>query len=159
MPRACTICTHPERHAIDKSLAGGATMRELAALYRVSPDALARHNAAHLPARLVREQRRAELVDADDLIAQVRALSARALRLLDSAEREGDRRGALSAVRETRECLGLMSKLLVPEQQQPNQAATVAWQTACVALLAALAPFPEAKAAVAASLVQLEAGA
>jgi hypothetical protein len=54
MARSCTICTHPERQAIDQALASGATMRELAAKYRVSPDAMERHNGAHLPVLLQR---------------------------------------------------------------------------------------------------------
>jgi hypothetical protein len=82
MPRVCTVCTHPSRPAIDAALAGGATMRDLAAIYRVSPDAMERHNAAHLPARLAQAQEAQEVAQADDLLAQVRSLQTRTLTLL-----------------------------------------------------------------------------
>ena len=47
--RACTVCAHEQRPAIDAALVRGQPMSALAAHYSVSPDALSRHNAGHVP--------------------------------------------------------------------------------------------------------------
>ncbi len=50
MPRVCTVCTHPERAAIDEALAARRdSFRGIALTYRVSPDAVERHHRRHLP--------------------------------------------------------------------------------------------------------------
>jgi len=48
MPRLCTICIHSERTATDGALVAGQSLAAIAALYRVSQDAVSRHRA-HLP--------------------------------------------------------------------------------------------------------------
>jgi hypothetical protein len=60
---------------------------------------------------MARARDAAELADADDLVAQVRALQARALAILDAADAAGDHRTALSAVREARGALQLVAQL------------------------------------------------
>jgi len=69
MPRSCTICTHPDRTAIDEALVGGVAFPALVAEYRVSKDSLSRHKANHLPAKLVMAQAAEEVAQADDLLA------------------------------------------------------------------------------------------
>src|SRR3954453_21307670 len=63
-------------------------------------------------------------------------------------------------VRETRGCLELLAKLLgeLDERPQVNLLLAPEWRTVRGALLAALAGFPEARAAVARQLLALEAG-
>ena len=65
MPRSCTVCEHPEREAIDRSLVGGASNRSVASLYDVSEAATRRHKANHLPAKLVMAAKAAEVAEAD----------------------------------------------------------------------------------------------
>jgi hypothetical protein len=60
MPRVCTICTHPERAAIDQALVGGESAPRIAAKYRVSEDAVTRHRA-HM-AELKRSMARVNLL-------------------------------------------------------------------------------------------------
>lgn len=43
MARKCTICTNPQRGAIEAELAAGASMRSISRRYQVSTGALARH--------------------------------------------------------------------------------------------------------------------
>ena len=50
--RSCTVCTHRERHSIDRALKRGAAASTVAAKYAVSADALRRHKAVHLSARI-----------------------------------------------------------------------------------------------------------
>lgn len=56
MARACTICTHPERVAIDHALVAGEPYRGIARRFAVSDDAVERHAAHHLPALLTKAQ-------------------------------------------------------------------------------------------------------
>ena len=48
MPRACTICVHPDRLFIDRALAVGTPMSQLSWVYGASPDAMQRHRRGHL---------------------------------------------------------------------------------------------------------------
>jgi hypothetical protein len=48
MPRICTICTHPERGAIDKVLVAAEPLRNIAEHFGTSTTALHRHKEDHL---------------------------------------------------------------------------------------------------------------
>ncbi len=56
MARTCTVCTHPDRSAIDLALVNGVSAHAVAAKYRVSEDAITRHRGNHLPATLAQGQ-------------------------------------------------------------------------------------------------------
>jgi hypothetical protein len=101
----CSICRSPRRKEIDAALLQGARFRDLARDAGVGKDSLVRHRDRHLPARLVKAQQAAEIATADVLAAELAALDSKAGQLGDEAERSGDWRGALLAVRErTRIC-------------------------------------------------------
>lgn len=53
MSRVCTICTHPERTAIDKALIAQEPYRSIAEHFQLSPQAVLRHKADHVLADLV----------------------------------------------------------------------------------------------------------
>jgi hypothetical protein len=161
MPRACTICTHPARAAIDKALAGGATMRELAAKYRVSPDAMERHSAAHLPARIVKAQEAEDVRQALDVVAQLKAINGASLQILSAARAAGDADTALKAIDRIYRQIELQAKLLgeLDERPQVNVVLTPEWLAVRHALLMALGPYADARLAVVGALAQLEAPA
>ena len=48
MPRACTLCVHPDRQAIETALHGGPSLRTIAARWSVSKTALLRHRDMHM---------------------------------------------------------------------------------------------------------------
>ena len=110
MPRVCTVCSHPEREAIDRSLVNGEPFRHIATRSGTSSSALVRHKE-HLPKALVKAHEVQEVAHADDLLGQVLDLRDRALRLLDTAEADGDTRTGLAGVREARACLELLGKV------------------------------------------------
>ncbi len=61
MARTCTICSHPQRDAIDQALVTGETLRNLALRFAISAAALHRHRHEHMPVVLARaQQARAE---------------------------------------------------------------------------------------------------
>ena len=113
---------------------------------------MGRHKADHLPVTLVRAQGAAEVARADDLLGQVRGLHETTLGILAKAERAGELRTALGAIREARGNLELLAKLLGEIDDRPQVAVLIAsaeWQATRARLVAALLPYPEARAAVA----------
>jgi hypothetical protein len=157
--RACSICLDGNRSAIDHALVAGEPATRIAAKYRVSADAVARHAAHHLPKLLARARDAADQVRGDDLLAQLRELQQRTLRLLDRAERAERLTPALLAVGQARQNIELLAKLLGELDERPHVNVLVSpqWVTLRTVLLAALGPYAEARAAVAERLVALEA--
>jgi len=85
MPRVCTVCTHPEREAIDLALAGkDASKRRIAAQYGVSETAIRRHRGDHLPGAVTKSQEAREDLHAINVVAELRCCAAR-LNLLFNA--------------------------------------------------------------------------
>jgi hypothetical protein len=58
MPRTCLACSHAEREAIDKALATGEPLRNIAKHVPISPAALLRHKS-HVAGTLVKSSRAA----------------------------------------------------------------------------------------------------
>jgi hypothetical protein len=160
MARTCTVCAHPERHAIDLALVNGQPCRSIASRYvTIGRMALERHKSTHLPVKLVNAEAAADLAEAGDLLGQVRDLQTSALRILQKAEKAGDLRTALGAIREARSNLELLAKLTgeLDERAQINVLLAPEWLHIRAVVLTALEGHPEAKRALAGSLATLEA--
>ena len=160
MPRVCTICTHDQRLVIDQALVTRAdSYRRIAAQFDITEQAIRRHKAEHMPVELTKAQAAEEVTQADDLLAQVTTLQARALSLLDSAERAGDLKTALMGVREARGCLELLAKLKGQLDDRPVVNVLIApqWIELRSMIITTLAPYPEARTALAAALQQANA--
>ena len=160
MPRVCTVCAHPDHERIDASLVSGEPNRRIAAQHGLTEQALRRHRADHVPAAMALAAEAAEMAHADDLLGQVRRLQARVLTILDRTESTGDLRTALGAIREARGNVELLAKLLghLNDAPQVNVMVSPEWLSVRAVILAALATFPEARAAVAERLLAIEAG-
>jgi len=155
MPRTCTVCSHPQRDAIDKALASGESFRGLSAKYRVSEDALGRHKEHHLPATLAQATQAQEVARADNLIDEMRNLQQITMGILSRAGMAGDHRVALQAVGEARRNLELLGKLLclLDERPQINVLLSPEWIQVRTKVLYALSPYPEAREAVSKTLL------
>lgn len=149
MPRACSICSHAEREAIDRALTESTPNRRIAAQFGVTEQALRRHKAGHLPAALVNATKAHEAARADTLLDQVRHLQKKALGILAKAEAAGDLRAATAAIREARGSLELLAKLVGELDERPTVSVLVApeWITLRTLILQTLEPYAEAKAA------------
>jgi hypothetical protein len=125
MARTCTICTHPDRAAIDQALVvDKLSFRDIARQWRVSKDAIARHKD-HIPAALVKAQSAKEVAQADTLLGEVKEAGGRAERLYQAAEQILQQaldskdlklalqaiRGAIDVMGEARAYLGLKGQL------------------------------------------------
>jgi hypothetical protein len=158
MPQLCTICGHPDRASIEAELvAGSRSFRSLASLYAVSEAALRRHKANHLPETLARAQEAQQAAHGDNLLTQVRELHERARSILSTAEKARDWPTALKAIREARGCLELLGRLMgeLQEGQTTNVLVLPEWISIRSVLVESLAPYPDARAAVAGALERL----
>ncbi len=99
MPRVCTVCSSPHRAEIDEAVTRGESFRRVAPRYGVSDRALRRHAAEHVPTAIVKAHEAAEVARADDLLSILREAVADARRLRAKAEKDGDFRGAIMAVK------------------------------------------------------------
>lgn len=111
MARPCTLCIHPQKDEIDAALVAGEPKASIARRFAVSRDSAERHASAHLPAALEKAQQACEVSSADSLLGQLRNLHQKTLGLLARAEKARQLRVAISAVREARENIELLSKL------------------------------------------------
>jgi hypothetical protein len=157
----CTICVDPEAYKINEALMRGASCPQVASRYGVSVHALRRHRANHLrvflyEAREAREEEQREL--GLTFLDQLQDLHDQTLAILGQAERQGNIRGMLAAVREARRSLEFLGKMTAQVPSAPAAAPQVnilvVLQKVEVrnAVLAALEPFPDARAALAACL-------
>lgn len=161
MARRCTVCAHPDRPAIDQALVNRRSFRTLAERFGLGRMALVRHHDDHLPVDLAQAKAAADVAQSDDLLAQIVTLKARAMKILDRAEKADKFVPAIMAIREARECVELLAEMVQAIDRRPTLNLLVApeWLAARSVLLDALRPYPEARAAVAARLVALEASA
>lgn len=111
MGRTCTICTHPEREAIEAALIGQRPYRDIALQYGVGVMALHRHRK-HLSERVLKAKEAKEQLSASRLLRDLSALQGKALSVLAQAERAGDLRTALLAVGQARGCIEAAAKIL-----------------------------------------------
>jgi hypothetical protein len=161
VPRVCTICTHPDRPAIDQALVNHRPYRDIARHFAVSKDAAVRHHDDHLPETLTKAKAAEDVAHADDLLAQVQGLRSKSMALLLKAEQAGDIRTALAGIREARACLELLAEMSQAIDRRPvvNVLMAPEWLTVRSALLEVLRSHPKARTAVAARLVALESSA
>lgn len=96
------------------------------------------------------------MLDATTILRHLVALHQTAHGLIGDAKAVADFRAAVSAVRETRETLLAVAKLLTDAGDKPAETLRAEMEATHAAVDAALTDFPEARAAVAARLADLE---
>jgi hypothetical protein len=102
--RVCTVCQHPQLDAINLELVHGASVRDVAKQYGPSPAATHRHSVAHIPRTLARraagESMAHDQAHGQFLQDRLNTYMADLHRLRRKAERKGDYRTAIGAIRE-----------------------------------------------------------
>jgi hypothetical protein len=167
---ACKTCSHRECAGIDLALARGVSVRALAKRYGLTRDSLYRHAKLHLPPQL-----RAKLLAGPDLeidldalrekegqslLANLVALRGRLFSSLDVAEEAGDGSMLSRIAGQLHQNLELTGKLVGSLANGSTNVTNILiapqYVQMRVELVRALAPFPEARTAVAAVLHQIE---
>jgi len=159
MPQVCTVCTHAERRAIDRELVTGHLVnRRIASQHHLVETSIRRHAANHLPAALVKAAEAEDVRHALDVLGQLKAINGASLAILSEARQQRDPATALRAIDRIQRQIELQAKLLGELDDRPQVTLLVMpeWVTVRGALLEALLPFPEARAAAAQRLVALE---
>ena len=158
MARACNVCVHPQRKAIDQALVSGEPGPSVSAKWGVSPDSVKRHKAAHLPLRLVQQQTLDEAREALDVMHQLKAINAASVQVLRDARNGGQGGLVLAAVDRVLRQLELQAKLLGDLDERPvvNIVMLPQWASLVSGLRSILAPYPAILAQVATHLLTLE---
>jgi hypothetical protein len=162
----CTICTHPARPQIDLAIATGLSKRAIARRFEVSPDALWRHNQAHLTVemrsalatKLLQRQgdvRRILLEEGTGVVEALKAIRGPLFGLFLVAIDTGDSKAAAALAARLHESLALAAKLtgeLVPHAgvSVTNILLSPDFQRLRAELMRALERHPEARAEVSA---------
>jgi hypothetical protein len=160
MARRCTVCDHPQREEIDMQLVCGESYRKIADQFSLSFGSIARHKESHIPDALVKAQDAGEAAQADDLLAQVKALQSEAQSILGEARAAGDLRTALLGIGKARDCLELLFKVEGRLQDQQSVQVNVSmdiyrspeWLRVGRMLADVLRDYPDLRATVAAKL-------
>ncbi|WP_454115475.1 hypothetical protein [Microbacterium lacticum] len=157
----CKVCTHPEREAIDAAIATGLSNVQAGARWGISKDSVRRHRDSHLSTALQAVATQRETAGAMKAADRAELLYQKATAVLDAATAEGKASLSLAAVRELRGIVELLAKLSGELDERPQvQVLTLAvspeWLSVRGVLLDALGPFPEAAAAVAVALAEVE---
>ena len=155
MPRRCFLCGHSERNQLERDILSGVPNRRIASRVGCSEAAVRRHAGAHVPERLRRAHAAREIAVDGSLAAKLLAIESEARRLGQKAEKAGDLRTALMAVRELVRLTELAARVsgeLEPMGVTVNIVASPAWVALRGRILAALAQFPDARLSVAEAL-------
>lgn len=107
MARPCSVCSDSRRAEVNAALTEGRPLRDIAEQFRIAVTSLHRHSRRHLGAQLLE----ADVSQPGTLLDRVAALAREAARLGRKAERGGDLRAALAAVREMTRLAELVGRL------------------------------------------------
>lgn len=159
MSRVCTVCSCPDRPAIDAAIVAGTPYRDIALRFSLGLMAIQRHATKHISETVARSQEAREEAQALDVVKQLKAINGAAMAILRDARAAGDPDTQLKAIDRIQRQIELQAKLLgdLDERPQVNVLVMPEWLAIRTALLQALAPYSEARAAVAQTLLTLEA--
>jgi len=147
VPRACSICSHEHRDAMEDAFIAGQAKRRIASQHGVSERAVRYHMREHLPALLALARDAERAARADTLLDRIEYLQSQTLVILDAPE---DQRTALAAIAQARHNLELIAEITKELDRTPtiNWEINVEWQQTKALILTALGPHPAAREAV-----------
>lgn len=127
MPRQCVVCVHPKRDEINrKLLESGSSPSAIADAYALAHSSVDRHKKNHLKLSSVAASERANALT---IVKYAHQLYERSVGILDRAEAVlassgADSRSvqaAASSVREVRQAIELLAKLVVTEDERTDE--------------------------------------
>src|SRR5579864_9252052 len=119
MPRKCSICNHDRRQEIEYTLLRGESHRSVAQQFKVPRGAVARH-LKHASTALTQARKLKEIADGKSILLQLRELNFQAEQLKARADRAGDYRTALAALREKTRLVELEARLTGELNEKPE---------------------------------------
>ena len=146
-----TVAGHKDKAEIEAQIRAGVTDTAVARRFGLSRSAVGRYRSNHVVAADLEGQ-----PDHVKMTAKLERLYDTAMRVLKKAEKAGDGKETLAAIKEARTTMGLIGKamgLLKETQVTVSVGTTVNVAHMTEVILAALMDHPEARAKVAAALV------
>jgi hypothetical protein len=167
--RSCTICTHPDKTAIETAIVANEKYQEISKRFDISISAIGRHKDNHLKAAIQavqskRAEQTAEIVEEAEqkqehfvwnLFDEMKWLHEQVHVLYQLAKTEGDVGTSLKALSEARQQTKLFSELLVGQEPGQAEKLEAEWLLIREAIFTALEPYPDARLAVARALLAL----
>jgi len=162
MPRPCTICTHPEREAIDHALVSGMSNRAIACQWHVGREAVRRHARAHISPALTALQAESDRARARTILDRMESQYAILEELVRTAGESGQAGLVVNASRELRQTAELLARISGELDTRPqvtiNLMQSAEYIAVRSAILSALMTYPAARAEVVGRMAELEAG-
>ena len=112
MSATCTVCSHPKRKEIESAHLSGEPLREIAARFGRSRDAIHRHVKGHLLPRLAAAAEKKKASEGSDLLDRLLELNKVSRSILADAYRAGERETALKAIARLESQLELEARLI-----------------------------------------------
>jgi transposase len=160
MPQTCSICIHADRLQIEASLIAGMSLRDIARQFSVSKDSVSRHKQRCMkPAiqELAAEQKKEqEEVSAWTALSEMEWMREQARLIYTDVRNDRDHRTSLQALGELRKQTELYSELTGELDRSTHVELHQEWLNMREIIFQALAPFPDARIAVARALLTLE---
>ncbi|GHO51502.1 hypothetical protein [Ktedonospora formicarum] len=154
MGRLCSICSHPQRAAIDVAVVSGQSFRRIATQFQTSEASIRRHTADHISEALRASQGANKEAQALEVAKQLQAINTATWAIVNKALAEGNDRVALLAADRVLRQLELQAKIQGDiDTPQVNIRLTEEWRAILDTITGALDNFPEAKIAVATALM------
>jgi len=144
MAQQCSVCYHPEGHAINEAIIlEGKSNRAIALRYGVSKDSVQRHKT-HIPNLLRQARHDMQVYDASNILAKIETLERETLDPLEAAKGDSDIKHVLAAVREQRGNLELAARIakLINEAPTINVLNAPQWIEVRSAVVEALQAHP-----------------
>lgn len=119
MSRKCAICNHDRRHEIEHTLLRGESHRAVAQQFNVPRGAVARH-LKHVSAALTQVRKLREIEAGKSIWIQLLELKMQAETIKAKADRIGDHRTSLLALREKTRLVELEARLTGELNERPE---------------------------------------
>src|SRR5215472_3625134 len=119
MSRKCSICNHDRRQEIEHTLLRGESHRAIAQQFTVPRGAVARH-LKHVSTALTQARKLGEVEDGRSILGQLRELKIHEEHVRVRADRAGDHRTALAALREQARLVELEARLKGELDERPE---------------------------------------
>jgi hypothetical protein len=150
----CHVCRGPHEHEVNLALLSGEPVRSIGERFSYSKSSLLRHFHKCIPQSVIMARQSKKVSEAEFVAAELCKMVRNAKRIMALAEKAGDARTSLMAIRELRGLYEVLSRPVA--QSNPAAQVNILVAPELLALreeiLKAIEPFPEARAAVSRAL-------
>ena len=151
----CHVCRGPHEREINVALVSGEPVRSIGERFGCSKSSLLRHFHKCVPESLVMARQSKKIAEAEFVAAELCKMVRDAKRIMALAEKAGDARTSLIAIRELRGLYEVLSRPVAQSNPAAHVNILVAPELLALReeILKAIEPFPEARAAVSQALM------